>query len=65
MRQHYDIYRYGIYNAVAESEAMKNRWENYKNRNYYVGDLSWDDVTNACIELAEVIDSGPAQFFGM
>lgn len=44
---------------------MKNRWENYKNRNYYVGDLSWEDVTNTCIELAEVIDSGPAQYFGM
>ncbi len=54
-----------IYDAVAESEAMKNQWENYKNRNYYVGDLSWENVTTVCIELAEVIDSGPVQFFGM
>ena len=40
-----------IYSAVAESETMKKQWDNYKNRNFYVGDVSWKAVTDVCKEL--------------
>ncbi len=41
-----------IYSAVAESEAMKKQWDNYKNRNFYVGDISWQSVMDICKDLA-------------
>ena len=40
-----------IYSAVAESEAMKKQWDNYKNRNFYVKDISWETVTDVCKNL--------------
>lgn len=40
-----------IYIAVAENETMKKQWDNYKAKNFYVGDISWKDVINVCITL--------------
>ena len=40
-----------IYTAVAESETMKKQWDNYKSRNFYVGDISWESVSSICKEL--------------
>ncbi len=50
-----------IYTAIAESEAMENQWENYRRKQYYVGDLTWEEVMGVCISLADGIDSGFTQ----
>lgn len=45
-----------ILNDIANSETMNKLWSNYKQRNYYVGDISWEDVTHACKNvLVEII----------
>ncbi len=37
------------------SAAMKRQWENYKNNSFYVGDLSWEDVTESTSELLDLV----------
>ena len=44
-----------IYTAVAESEAMKRQWNNYKTGSYYVGKLSWESVMAVCCSMAEIV----------
>ena len=34
-----------IINEISISTYMQNQWLNYKNKNSYVGDLTWDNVT--------------------
>ncbi len=46
-----------IYRAIAENEAMEIQWDNYRRKQYYVGDLTWEDVMGVCISLADGIDS--------
>ena len=45
-----------IYACVAQNVTMQKQWNNYKSRNYYVGDVSWKDVSATCMELAEKIN---------
>ena len=44
-----------IYCSVTESEAMKKQWNNYKAKNFYVGDITWKNVTESCISLINKI----------
>lgn len=46
-----------IYTAVAESETMKKQWDNYKAKNFYVGEISWEDVIKVCLSLVERLNS--------
>lgn len=44
-----------ILNAVKKSEAMDRSWENYKNSSYFVENLSWTQVMESVLQLAEKI----------
>ena len=44
-----------IYSSVAENETMKKQWDNYKNKNFYVGNISWKNVMEICIVLVDKI----------
>ena len=44
-----------ILNAVKKSEAMGRSWENYKNSSYFVENLSWTQVMESVLQLAEKI----------
>lgn len=41
--------------ALQQSAAMKRQWENYKNGSFYVGDLSWEDITESTSELLDLV----------
>ena len=42
--------------AVFRSEnAMRAEWENYRKGSYFVGDLSWDEVTDSLERLAGIV----------
>lgn len=41
--------------AVEKSEAMRKDWENYKRDSFFVGELSWEDVTKSVRMLAEKV----------
>ena len=36
---------------IANSAHMEMLWDNYKNSNSYVGDLSWDEVLNTVTDI--------------
>lgn len=48
---------YDIFDSLIESESMIKSWENYKNNNFYVDELSWTEVIGKSIELTEKIVS--------
>lgn len=48
---------YYIFDALVESESLIKNWENYKNNNFYVDELSWAEVIDKSIELTEKIFS--------
>lgn len=41
--------------ALEQSAAMKRQWENYRSNSFYVGDLSWEDVTESAFELLSLV----------
>ena len=44
-----------ILEEVRNSSEMQKNWENYRSNNYYVEDLSWDDVMRAVMELTQIL----------
>ena len=44
-----------ILDEVRLDETMKDNWNKYRNENFFVGDLSWDDVNNSVKKLKETI----------
>ena len=45
-----------IYASIADSEAMKKQWRIYKEKNYYVGEVSWKVVTEVCKKLVLILN---------
>lgn len=45
---------YEILDEVNQSELMERDWNNFKNNSFFVGDLTWQDVVNSTLELAEL-----------
>lgn len=41
--------------ALEQSVAMKRQWENYRSNSFYVGDLTWEDVTESAFELLSLV----------
>lgn len=41
--------------ALKQSAAMKRQWENYRSNSFYVGDLSWEDVTESAFGLLNLV----------
>lgn len=46
---------YDIFDSLVESESMIKNWDNYKNNNFYVDELSWQEAINKSIELVDSI----------
>ncbi|MBO5387237.1 MAG: nucleotidyl transferase AbiEii/AbiGii toxin family protein, partial [Lachnospiraceae bacterium] len=40
---------------ISTDEEMRHRWNSYKVKNYYVGELDWDRVIKAIREIMEMI----------
>ena len=45
----------GIVQRVAEDTEMKHRWENYQKESLYVGTLSWEEVMDSIMYLADIV----------
>lgn len=41
--------------ALKQSASMKRQWENYRTNSFYVGNLSWEDVTESAFELLNLV----------
>lgn len=41
--------------ALEQSAVMKRQWENYRSNSFYVGDLSWENVTESTFELFNLV----------
>lgn len=41
--------------ALEQSTVMKRQWENYRSNSFYVGDLSWENVTESTFELFNLV----------
>ncbi len=44
-----------ILDEVHADETMRAMWDKYRNENFFVGDLSWDDVNHSVRNLKEAI----------
>lgn len=44
-----------IISDISNSTSMEKDWNNYKDNNYFVGNLFWNDVIDSVINLIEVI----------
>lgn len=42
-----------VLNTLKEEKDLKTRWRSYQKRFTYVGEISFDDVVNATIELVK------------
>ena len=43
-----------IISDIRSSTSMEKDWNNYKDNNYFVGDLSWSEVVGSVITLVEI-----------
>jgi hypothetical protein len=40
-----------ILDDIAESDYLRNNWNNYRKGSYYVGDLEWADVLKTTVNI--------------
>ncbi len=45
-----------VIDKIADSEVMKQQWDNYQKTNYYVGALEWDDVIKSARRLRKMVE---------